>query len=109
MTHQRYGLLRTLVSLRTIQVSAATKVLAGECVERGDDVPGGTSSGQLIERRELSCQLVRLVERGVDGAGQSEVFGYCRQRCKDREGVRPTDDVLVENLSRTLTKGEAFG
>ena len=65
--------LGALVALVLGEEAAAAEVLAGERIPRGDDVPGGPAAGQVVERRELPRDLVGLVERRVDGAGQARV------------------------------------
>src|SRR6185312_17505919 len=78
-------------------------------VERGDDVPGGASAGQVVERGELAGELVRLVEGGVERSRQAQVGGDGGERGEHRQRVGASDDVLVEDLPGPLAQGEAFG
>src|SRR5207253_5007627 len=80
-------LLGARVALVLREEAAAAEVLAGESVPGGDDVPGGTAAGEVVEAGELASHLVGLVEGGVDGAGQAQVFGDGGERGQDRERV----------------------
>src|SRR6202167_6780817 len=68
-------LLGSLVTGGVVEEAAAPEVLAGEGVRRGDDVTARTAVGQMVEGGELPCDLEGLVERGVDGSGQTETVG----------------------------------
>jgi hypothetical protein len=91
------------------QEAAAPEVLAGERVPGGDDVPGGPAAGQVIEAGELARHLIRLVERGVDRAGQAEPVGDRSQRGEHGEGVRAAHHVQVVDLAVLLTQTQALG
>ena len=84
-----------LVAVALGQVAAAAEVLSGEGVPGGDHVPRRPPAGEVVEAGELAGYLIRLVERGVDRAGQPDVLGHRGQGGQDREGVGPADVVQL--------------
>ena len=98
-----------LVAVVLGQVAAAAEVLPGEGVPGGDHVPRRPAAGQVVEAGELAGHLVRLVERGVDRAGQPEVLGDRGQGGQDREGVGAADHVEVVDLPVLLAQPQSFG
>ena len=97
------------VALLLGQEAAAPEVLAGEGVPRRDHVPGTAPAGEVIERGELARHLVGLVERRVDGPGQSQPVRDRGQSGKDGEGVGAADDVEVVDLASLLPKAQSLG
>lgn len=97
------------VALLLREEAAAAEVLAGEGVPGGDHVPGGAAVGEVVEAGELAGHLVGLVEGGVDGAGQTEVFGDGGERGEDGEGVGAADDVQVVDLAALFAQSQSFG
>jgi hypothetical protein len=63
----------------------------------------------MVQRGELAGHLVRLVEGGVDGAGQAEPLGDPGQRGQHREGVRAADHIQVVDLATLLAQPQTFG
>jgi hypothetical protein len=63
----------------------------------------------VVEGGELAGHLVRLVERGVDGAGQAQPVGDRGQRGQHGEGVGPADDVQIVDLAALLAQAQPFG
>ena len=102
-------LLGPLVALVLREEAAAAEVLAGERVPGGDHVPRGAAGREVVEPGELPGDLVGLVERGVDGAGQSEVLGDRGERGQHRERVGAADDVEVVDLAVLLAQPQPFG
>src|SRR5580692_10304035 len=98
-----------LVAVALGQVAAAAEVLPGEGVPGGDHVPRRPPAGEVVEAGELAGYLVRLVERGVDRAGQPDVLGHRGQGGQDREGVRPAYYVEVVDLPVLLAQPQPFG
>ena len=91
------------------QEATAAEVLTGEGVPRGDDVPGGTPAREVIEAGELARHFVRLVEGGVDGAGQTQMLGDRGERSQHGERVGAADDVQVVDEPVLLPQPEPFG
>ena len=98
-----------LVAVALGQVAAAAEVLPGEGVPGGDHVPRRPPAGEVVEAGELAGYLVRLVERGVDRAGQPDVLGHRGQGGQDREGVGPADHVEVVDQPVLLAQPQSFG
>ena len=98
-----------LVAVALGQVAAATEVLPREGVPGGDHVPRRPAAGEVVEAGELAGYLVRLVERGVDRAGQPDVLGHRGQGGQDRERVRPADHVEVVDQAVLLAQPQSFG
>src|SRR5690606_6963911 len=93
----RGDLRRADVAVLTPQVPPAAEVRAVEGVGCRDDVPPRAARGEVVEAGELARELVRLVERRVDGREEPEVRRRPGERCLEREDVRaPGDVVLVE-------------
>ena len=78
---------RPLVPGLLRQEAAAPEVLASERVPGRHDVPCGPAARQMIEAGELAGHLIRLVEGGVDRAGQAEPVGDRRERGQDGKRV----------------------
>ena len=98
-----------LVALVLRQESAAAKVLSGEGIPRGHDIPGGTATGEMVQRGELPGHLVGLIEGRVDRAGQPESLGDCRQCGQHGEGVGTANHIEVVDLAVLLAKPQPFG
>ena len=92
-----------------VEKAAAPEVFTGERVRRGNDVPSGAATGQMVKCGELSCHFERFVEGGIDGAGQPDPFGDARQGRQHGEGVRPAHHVEVVDPSPMLTQPQTFG
>ena len=98
-----------IVAVGLSQVAATAEVLPGEGVPGGDHVPRRAAAGQVVEAGELAGYLIRLVERGVDRAGQPDVLGHRGQGGQDGEGVRPADHVEVVDRPVLLAQPQPFG
>ena len=107
----RHGeeLLGPRVAVGVVEKAAAPEVLAGEGVRRRDDVPAGTTVGEMVECRELPCHLEGFVEGGVDGPGQPDPVGDARQRGQHGEGVRAAHHVEVVDPATMLPQSQPFG
>ena len=92
-----------------VQEAAAPEVGAGEGIRRGDDVPAGAATGQLVKGGELPCHLEGFVEGGVDRPGQPDPVGDARQGRQHGEGVRPAHDVEIVDPAPVLTQPQPFG
>ena len=103
------GLPGPLVALAVAEVGTAAEVLAGGGVGAGHDVPRRAPAGEDVQRRELPGQLVGLVEGRVDRPGQTDVPGDRGQRGEHGEGVRASDDVLVEDLAAAGAQAQPLG
>ena len=97
------------VAVGVVEEAAAPEVLAGERVRRRDDVPRRPPARQVVERGQLAGQLVGLVVRGVERAGQPEVGRHPGQRGEDRQRVGPADDVEVVDLAPLLAQPQPLG
>lgn len=102
-------LLGAHIPVGRVEESAAPEVSAGERVEGGHHIPGGTPAGEVIETGEPAGELVGLVEGRVDRARQAEIFGDRGQRGQHCEGVGTADDVLIEDLARAFAERESLG
>ena len=105
----REHLLCAQVALVLGQVAAAAEVLAGELVPARHDVPRGATAGEVVERGELAGDVERLVERGVDRAGEADPLGDRGHRHEDRDVVGAPDDVEVVDLAALLAQAQALG
>ncbi len=63
----------------------------------------------MVEAGELPGDLVGLIERGVDRAGEPEPVGDGGQRGEHRERVRAADHVQVVEAASLLTQAQSFG
>ena len=63
----------------------------------------------MVERGELTGQLVRLVERRVQRRRQSDPVGHGGQRGEHGERVRAADDVEIEDATPVLAEAQALG
>ena len=61
------------VAVGVVEEAAAAEVRAVERVRARDDVPAGAPVREVVEGRELSGELVRLVERGAERADEADV------------------------------------
>ena len=102
-------LLGALVAVGVVEEAAATEVLAGERVRRGDHVPACAAVGQVVEGGELPCHFKWFVERGIDGACQPQSVGDAGERGEDGEGVGAADHVKVVDAATVLPQPQALG
>src|SRR5262249_35074422 len=84
------------------------EVLAGEGVGGGDHVPAGPPAGQVVQRRVLPGELVRLVVGRLVGADQPEMPGHRRQGGQHGEGMRAANHVEVMDRAALLAQPEPF-
>ena len=97
------------VAVVALEEPAATEVLAGERVRRRDRVPRGATVAQVVERGELTGQLVGLVERRVQRGRQPDPVGHGGQRGEHGERVRSADDVEIEDAAPVLAQAQPLG
>jgi hypothetical protein len=71
-----------LVALRMIEVRVAVEVLRLMLVRRRHQIPSGAPAANVIERRELAGDMVRLVETGRRRGHQTHVV---RDGCQRRQ------------------------
>src|SRR5690606_34447284 len=92
----------------TPQVPPAAEVRAVEGVGCRDDVPPRAARGEVVEAGELARELVRLVERRVDGREEPEVRRRPGERCLEREDVRAPGDVVLVEAAAALAHPQAL-
>src|SRR5690606_27149967 len=97
------------VAVGVVEVAAAAEVLACEGVGGRDDVPGGATVREVVDRREPAGDVEGFVERRAQGSGQPDALGDGGERGEHSRGVRTTDDVEVEDLSLVFAQAQAFG
>ena len=107
--HRVEELLGPLVAEVLGQEATTAEVLAGELVPGRHDVPRRPTPRQVVEGGELAGDLVRLVERRVDRAGETETVGDGGEGGEDRERVGPADDVEVVDPTTVLAQAQALG
>src|SRR3954469_6152683 len=90
------GLVGNAVSLVVVDNTAGAEVVGRRSGEAGDQIPAGPSVTEVVKRKELACQVVRMLQRGRAGDDKSDAFGDggqrrgCGQRFKVLSGlVRP--------------------
>jgi len=87
----------------------AAEILPGKGVPRRHHIPSRPPPGEMIQAGKLPRYFVRLVEGGVDGAGEAQAIGNSGQRSQDDEGVRAANHVQVIDLPTLLAKTQSFG
>lgn len=55
---------------------------------RGDDIPGRPPIAEVIQCRQLACDMIRLIIGTGDRCRQSDMLGGCSQRSEQCEGLR---------------------
>ena len=100
---------RPRVPVGVVEVAAAAEVRAVEGVGAGHRVPAGATAGQVVERRELTGELVRLVERRRERADETDVLGDPGERREDRERVGAPEHVEVVHLPAVLAQPQTLG
>jgi len=106
---ERRELPRPLVPVGVVEIAAAPEVRPVEGIRARHGVPSGSPSRQVIEGRELTRQLVGLVEGRVERADQPDVLGDPRECGEDREGVGPTEHVELVDPTLVLAQSQPFG
>ena len=62
----------------------------------------------MIQTGELARDLVRLVERGIDGAGQTDPVGDGRESTQHGERIGPADHIEVVDLPALLAQAQSL-
>ncbi len=102
-------LLGSRVALLVGQVAAASEVAAVEGIRRGDDVPADAPAREVVDRGELTRELVGLVEGARQRADHADAAGDRGQRREDREGGGAARHVEVVDPAAVLAQAQALG
>ena len=76
-------------------------------VVRGDEIPAGAATADLVERGELARQRIGFVEGGGGGGDEAEMFGDRGERRQD--GHRLEFDHLAHSATRLGRPRQADG
>jgi len=95
LEHDLDELLRDPVARVVLGVRPRAEVRRGGRDHRGDDVPTGPAVADVIERRELAGDRVRVVVGGRGGADQPDPLRAAGQAREQRHGVEPLLHVVL--------------
>src|SRR5436305_14732864 len=73
------GLVGNSVPLVVVDNTVCAEVVGRRSGEAGDQIPAGPPVTEVVERKELACQVVRTLQRGRSGDDKADAFGYGRQ------------------------------
>ena len=85
--HDLIELAPAVIALPVLDMLLQAEIQSCIGVRRGDQIPAGSAVADVVQRRELAGDVIRIVERGRGGGDQSKPFGDHGQRGQQRQRI----------------------